>query len=120
MTETEKRYSEIEKETLGLLFGCEKFHRYIYGLPKFTVETDHKPLISIIYKNLNDMSSRIQRMMMKLQKYELNLVYTPRKYIIVADGLSQAPVISESSHIMEEVEGHVSTVVSSLHSRMRC
>lgn len=53
----------------------------------FTVETDHKPLISIIHKNLNDMSPRIQHMMMKLQKYDLNLVYTPGKYITVADAL---------------------------------
>lgn len=47
MTETEKRYAQIEKESLGLVFGCGKFHTYVYGLPPFTAETDHKPLISI-------------------------------------------------------------------------
>ncbi len=30
LTETEKRYSQIEKETLGVLFGSEKFHGYVY------------------------------------------------------------------------------------------
>jgi len=113
LTETERRYSQIEKETLGLVFGCDKFHGFVYGLPTFTVETDHKPLISIIQKNLNDMSPRIQRMMMKLQRYDLNLVYTPGKYIIVADALSRAPAASEISN-MDEVERHVSMVVSSL------
>lgn len=56
MTETEKRYAQIEKETLGLVFGCGKFHTYVYGLPTFTAETDHKPLISIRKKNLNDVA----------------------------------------------------------------
>lgn len=91
MTETETRYAQIEKETLGLVFGCEKFHEYIYGLPTFTSETDHQPLISIVKKNLNDMSPRIQRMMMRLQRYDMDLIYTPGKYIVLADALSRAP-----------------------------
>lgn len=68
MTETECRYAQIEKECLGLIFGLQKFHCYIYGLPTFIAETDHRPLISIIKKSLNEMSPRIQRLMMKLQK----------------------------------------------------
>ncbi len=50
MTDTEQRYAQIEKETLGLVYGCVKFHSYVYGLPTFTMETDHKPLISIVKK----------------------------------------------------------------------
>lgn len=50
MTQTELRFVEIEK-TLGLVFGCGKFHGCVYGLPTFTVETDHKPL-RIRKKNL--------------------------------------------------------------------
>lgn len=91
MTETEQRYAQIEKETLGLVFGCGKFHSYVYGLPTFTAETDHKPLISIRKKNPNDMSPRIQRMMMALQRYDFDLIYSPGKYIVLADALSQAP-----------------------------
>uniref|UniRef100_A0AAX7UDZ7 ribonuclease H n=1 Tax=Astatotilapia calliptera TaxID=8154 RepID=A0AAX7UDZ7_ASTCA len=40
MTETESHYAQIEKETLGLVFGFEKFHTYVYGLPTFVAETD--------------------------------------------------------------------------------
>lgn len=75
---------------MGLVFGCGKFHSYVYGLPTFTAETDHKPLISIRKKNLNDMSPRIQRMMMTLQRYDFELIYTPGKYIVLADALSRA------------------------------
>lgn len=37
MTETEKRYAQIEKECLGLVYGLQIFHCYVYGLPTFTV-----------------------------------------------------------------------------------
>ena len=55
MTATEQCYAQIERETLGLLFGCGKFHSYVYGLPTFTADTDHKPLISIRKKYLNSL-----------------------------------------------------------------
>ena len=43
LTETERRYSQTEKEALALIWACEKFHPYIYGTP-FELVTDHKPL----------------------------------------------------------------------------
>ena len=70
------------------MFGCGKLYTYVYGLPTFTVETDHKPLISIREKNMNDMSPTIQRMMMTSQSYDFDLIYTPGKYIVLADTLS--------------------------------
>ena len=74
---------------LGLTFGCEKFHDYVYRLV-VDLETDHKPLVSIVKKNLCDMSPRIQRMMMKIQRYDFKLSYTPGKHLVVADTLSRA------------------------------
>lgn len=53
-------------------------------------------------------------MMMKLQRYDLNLVCTPGKYIIMSHSRSQARVVSEINNIVEEVDGHVNMVVSSL------
>ena len=55
MSKTETRYAQIE-ECLGLVYGLQIFHCYVYGLPIFTVETDHRPLVSIIKKSLNEMS----------------------------------------------------------------
>ncbi|KAI3362707.1 hypothetical protein L3Q82_001773 [Scortum barcoo] len=40
-TRSECKYTQIEKECLGVAYGLERFHRYIYGLPSFIVETDH-------------------------------------------------------------------------------
>ncbi|KAL7880631.1 hypothetical protein SRHO_G00028850 [Serrasalmus rhombeus] len=110
MTESECRYAQIEKECLGLVFGLERFHGYVYGLPNFTVETDHRPLIAIIKKNLNEMSPRIQRLMMKLQRYDFDLIYTPGKYLVLADALSRAPASSCVSSTDEDVDVHVNMV----------
>ena len=31
LTPTQQAYAQIEKEALALVFGCEKFHHYLYG-----------------------------------------------------------------------------------------
>ena len=47
MSETEKRYTQIEKEALAVTWACTKFTDYILGC-KFVIESDHKPLIPLL------------------------------------------------------------------------
>ena len=89
LTDTQKRYAQIEKECLAIYFAAEKFHTFIYGRP-VTVETDHKPLVNIFCKPLSDAPPRLQRMLLQLQKYQLNVTYKPGKDLYVADALSRA------------------------------
>ena len=89
LTETEGRYAQIEKELLAVVFGCERFHQYIYA-KEVSVETDHRPLVSIISKPLNKAPARLQRMLLKLQRYNINLRYKPGKELYTADTLSRA------------------------------
>ena len=49
MTETERRYSQIEKEALALVWACEKFADYVIG-KAILLETDHKPLVPLLGK----------------------------------------------------------------------
>lgn len=46
LSPAEKRYSQLDKEGLAVIFGIKKFHKYLYGRV-FTIYTDHKPLISL-------------------------------------------------------------------------
>ncbi|KAL1259036.1 hypothetical protein QQF64_009613 [Cirrhinus molitorella] len=89
LTDTEEHYAQVEKELLGLVFACVKFHDYICGRP-VTVETDHQPLITILRKPLHTASVRIKQMMLKLQCYHLNVIYKRVCELYVADALSRA------------------------------
>ena len=39
----ERRYSQLEREGLAIVFGVKKFHNYVYGR-RFMIESDHQPL----------------------------------------------------------------------------
>ena len=88
LSETERRYSNIEREMLSIVYGCEKFHYYAYGR-HVTVETDHKPLEAIFKKHLSSAPRRIARMMLRIQKYDVEIKYVPGKEIPLADALSR-------------------------------
>lgn len=90
LTKTEQAYAQIEKELYACVFACEKFYMYIYGRSDVIIETDHKPLVSIINKPLVSAPARLQRMLMRLQPYCFTLVYKPGKYLYIADTLSRA------------------------------
>ena len=68
MTDTESRYAKIERELLAVVFALERFHTYIYGKPVL-VQSDHKPLENIQYKNLSKAPPRLQRMLLRIQPY---------------------------------------------------
>ena len=48
---------------------------YICGRDLVRGETDHKPLVSIMLEPLNSAPTRLQRMLLKLQKYNLKVKY---------------------------------------------
>ena len=89
LTPTEVQYAQIEKELLAIVFGVEKFEGYTYGR-KVLVETDHKPLDNIMKKSLLDAPKRLQRMLLRLQKFDLEVVYKKGTELYIADTLSRA------------------------------
>ena len=56
---TECRYSNIEREALGILHGLKKFHHYCF-MRKVHVINNHKPLVSIFKKDLAMLLQQIQ------------------------------------------------------------
>ncbi|KAF4527576.1 hypothetical protein B566_EDAN015817 [Ephemera danica] len=91
LTETESRYAPIEREALGIVWACHKYHEFIMG-KEFVVRTDHKPLVSIFgSKNLDDMTPRLQRLRLKLLPYSFTVEYVPGKEHHIPDWLSRSP-----------------------------
>lgn len=89
LSKAEINYGQVDKEFLAIIFACEKFNYFIYG-KQVTVLTDHKPLIGIMNKELHKVpSARLQRMKLRLFKYQLKLKYVPGKYLYIADYLSR-------------------------------
>ena len=72
---------------LACLFGAEHFHTYVFG-QTFTIENYHKPLEQINLKNLADIPARLQRMLLRLQIYDLKIKYKLGNEMLLADTLS--------------------------------
>ena len=64
LTETEKRYSQTEKEALAIVWAVEHFHLFLFG-SEFTLVTDHKPLEIIYGKRTAKTSARIERWVLR-------------------------------------------------------
>lgn len=81
--------TQIEKELLAIVFVAAKFHHYIYGRP-ICVESDHKPLETIFKKPIQSSPKRLQRMMLRLQGYDITTTYKRGKEMFLAEPLSRA------------------------------
>ena len=96
MTQTEQGYAQIEKELLAIVFALERFDTYVYA-GHVTIETDHKPLLAIDKKALASAPKRLQRMLLRLQRYSYQLIYKRGCDLILADTLSRAFAEGETS-----------------------
>ncbi|KAK3735267.1 hypothetical protein QZH41_001046 [Actinostola sp. cb2023] len=112
LTDAESRYSNIERELLAACWSLEKFHHYIYG-KKVAIETDHKPLESIWKKSIASASPRLQRMLLRMSRYEAEVTYIPGKTNVVADALSRVSYM-ESPTTDDDPRIEVDTVTHTL------
>ena len=97
----EKNYAQIDKEGLSVIVGLKKFHQYLCG-HKFTIVTDHKPLLGLFGETKavpQVLSSRMQRWALTLAAYEYQIIHRPGQSIPQADALSRLPVGGAPRHV---------------------
>jgi hypothetical protein len=112
LTDAQKNYSQIEKEAYAIVFATERFHQYIYGKSDVSVESDHKPLQYIFNKPLHKCPARLQRMIIRIQPYNLKVQYKPGRELYIADALSRNYLDEVEDHIFDsDIEYHISTII---------
>ena len=112
----ERKYSQLDKEALAIIFGVKHFHQYLLGR-SFKIQSDHKPLQHLFAENKGIptlASARIQRWALILSAYSYSIEYKPGSAHGNADGLSRLPLPNAPSQI--PLTGDTVLLMDMLHS----
>ena len=102
----ERNYSQIEIESAAIEWANAKNRIYLYGLPSYTIVTDHKPLLPHYNGTRAEAPPRIIKHKMNMQGYAYTLVYEPGE-VMPSDYLSRHPLRTQLKE--NESEGIVET-----------
>ena len=108
LSEDEMKYSQLEKEALACVWGCEKFHLYLYAC-KFKLVTDNAPVQMILKNSCSRKSARIQRWALRLNQYDFEIAHRPGEsnpadYLSRHTKLVEANVTDEADKFVNFVE----------------
>jgi hypothetical protein len=110
LSQAERNWAQIEKETLAVLYGLERFDQYTYGR-KVSVINDHKPLSSILKKPLSQIPRRLQNLMIRISRYDIEFQWVQGKRLEIADYLSRAYNPTDKS---ETKNVHLNQIISNI------
>ena len=113
LSDTERRYSQTEREALSLVWGCEHFKLYLLG-NKFNLVTDHKPLQLIFNNPRSKPPARIERWALRLQNFNYNVIYrkgceNPADYMSRHPARLDVATAHSASHAAEAYLNHIAT-----------
>ena len=101
----EKKYTQLDKKQLAIVFGVKKFYHYLFGR-HFDIVSDHKPLQPLFSESCLVpvmASARIQRWALTLIAYSYTITYKPGDSHVNTDFLSRLPLPEASSDIPLQV-----------------
>ncbi|GFV32535.1 uncharacterized protein K02A2.6 [Trichonephila clavipes] len=102
---SEKKYSQIDKEALSIVWAVRKFYLYLKGR-RFTLITDHKPLIAIFWfkRGLPVLAAtRLLHYALILQSFEFDIIFRKTIEHGNADFLSRFPKTSEELAVKDDI-----------------
>lgn len=88
LSDAEQRWAQIEKEMLAVVYGLERFNQYTYGNDVLVVN-DHKPLATIVKKPLSQAPPRLQRLLMRANRYRFQFQWIQGTDLQAADYFSR-------------------------------
>ena len=108
----------MEKESLACTWAAEKFADYVLG-KMFTMETDHKPLVSLLgNKNLDNLPPRILWFRLRLSRFTYSMQHVSGKMLYTADALSRnldrTSVHQEADASTKDIDCFINAIVSAL------
>ena len=74
LTETEQRYSQIERECLSITYACQRNRLYLFAR-EFTIFNDNKALVNLLNNPKSKLPLRIERMLLKTQGFYFKTFY---------------------------------------------
>jgi hypothetical protein len=85
LSPSQRKWSVSDKEAFAILYGVLHLHQMLAGR-KFTVFTDHKALL---YMEKESASEKVERIKLKLSRYDITYQYIKGEDNIIADSLSR-------------------------------
>ena len=103
-TDTQRRYSQIQKEALAIVFALRKFHLFLYG---------HKPLLALFGQSKSTpalAANRLARWALMLSQYDYTIEYRKTSEHSNADVLSRLLSGPDSNFDGEEDGADIDTI----------
>ena len=118
LTEAQMGYVAIELGSLAVAWVMEKFHHFLYAR-HFILETDQKPLETILSKSINQVTPRLQHILISTFPYHFTVRYIPGLTTQLADCMSrlgnQKDTIKLPKLYLYQITSHLSARSDSLN-----
>jgi hypothetical protein len=113
LTKTERGYTQIEREAVGMHFGCMRFKLFLQGT-HFKHFIDPLPLQRMMQNPKKVVPAHVERIRLKLQGFSSNIEMVKGKHN-PADYLSRHPLpyhrcSSEEHGDFADIENHLFTI----------
>ena len=90
LSAAQRKYSQLEREALALVFAVKRFHSFLFG-HHFELVTDHQPLLALLHEHRPtsaQASAHIRHWSLLLSAYEYKIISRKTQEHQNADALS--------------------------------